>query len=325
MADSKPSYISFHITNRCDARCRHCRIWEQKEPSSPPADQFARVIDEIDQWVGPTEIIIAGGEPLLTERTFHVLERASARNMQTLMATNGFLIDEKVASKLAQAGLKIANISLDGFDHTHDKIRNRPGAYNLVMRAIESLYNAGIVVRICTVIMDDNLEQITGLVDFLAKDGRVSGIFFQAMAQPFGPAEIKKGWWLTNPNFPRNTDRVHDLLDELLAMKRGGYFILNEDCQFPAMKAYFANPERFSMAKCTVGDNGFSINAGGDVLLCSFMEPVGNIMDGRTIRQIFESEGAKKLRERMHRCDINCHLLINCSFDPSQLLTEGDK
>jgi hypothetical protein len=75
------------------------------------------------------------------------------------------------------------------------------------------------------------------------------------------------------------------------------------------------------MARCTVGDAGFTINAAGYVLLCTFMEPVGNIRDGRNIRQIFESEEAIALRSRMNGCDINCHLLINCSFDPSQLLS----
>jgi MoaA/NifB/PqqE/SkfB family radical SAM enzyme len=321
MEKAGPRYISFHITNRCDARCSHCDIWKQKSPESPDAEHFLRTIDDISNWAEKPEIIIAGGEPLLSPLSMMLIERATLRGMDTLLATNGFQVDAKKAKELAGAGLKIANISLDGFNHTHDRIRNCPGAFDRVMKAVGALHEHGIIVRICTVIMDDNLDQIPGFIDFLMKDGRIDGVFFQAMAQPFGHAQIKEGWWLTHPHFPRDTQRVNTLLDEVLAIKRGKGFILNEDCQFPAIKAYFANPKRFTQALCTVGDMGFTINAAGDVLLCSFMPPVGNIAENR-IREIFESEKAKDLRERMHDCDDNCHLLINCSFDPSQLLGE---
>jgi MoaA/NifB/PqqE/SkfB family radical SAM enzyme len=191
------------------------------------------------------------------------------------------------------------------------------------MRAVGLLHEQGITVRIASVIFDDNLDQIPGLIDFLTKDGRIDGIFFQAMAQPFGDPNLQNRWWLTHPLFPRDTQKVNRLLDRLLEMKRGGCFVLNEDNQFAAMKAYFANPERFTQAQCTVGDRGFSINAAGDVLLCSFFEPIGNITTGG-IREIFESEKARALRLKMHDCVDNCHLLINCSFDPAQLLVKEE-
>ena len=323
MQNDGPKYISFHITNRCDCQCSHCAIWQVKEPKAPLVKEFLRVVDDLAQWAGPAELIVAGGEPLLDKATIPIIERGSKNGMTTLLATNGFSIDDNKAKALADAGLSFANISLDGFDHTHDRIRKKPGAFGLVVKAIDALFKHGVPVRICTVILEDNLDQITGLIEFLENTKKVNGIFFQAMAQPFGNPDFKRDWWLNHPHFPMETKRVHSLLDELLAMKRGGHFILNEDSQFPAMKAYFANPEKFTQALCTVGDIGFSINAGGDVLLCSFMEPVGNIKQG-SIREIFESEKAKNQREMMHKCKDNCHLLINCSFDPAQLLTRDD-
>lgn len=321
MSKTGPSYISFHITNRCNCRCTHCDIWKQRDTESPSTEDFLRIVDEVANWTGQTEVIVAGGEPLLSSHTLPLIRRASSRGLTTLLATNGLAIDEPMADKLAKAGLSIANISLDGFDHTHDKVRNHPGAFEKVLRAVGLLHKRGITVRIATVIMEDNLDQITGLLDFLTKDGRVDGVFFQAMAQPFGSPDIRSNWWKSHPHFPKDTAMVQNLLDEILAMKRGGFFILNEDSQFPAMKAYFANPERFTQAMCTVGDLGFSINGAGDVLLCSFFGPIGNIKDGH-IQDIFESEKARALREKMHECKENCHLLINCSFDPTQLLIE---
>jgi len=264
---------------------------------------------------------VAGGEPLLHKATIPIIKRGADNGMTTLLATNGFSINRKTAAKLAHAGLSYANISLDGFDHTHDRIRRKPGAFEKVIKAIENLRKEGVPVRISTVIMEDNLDQIAGLLDFLRKTGKVEGVFFQAMAQPFGAVDIDKKWWLTHPHFPKDIKKVNALLDQLLAMKQGGFFILNEDSQFPAMKAYFSNPNRFTQALCTVGDIGFSIGPDGAVLLCSFFEPIGNITEAG-IREIFESEKARLLRDKMHGCADNCHLLINCSFDPSQLIVK---
>lgn len=320
MDNLRPKYISFHITNRCNTKCRICRIWSLEEPPHPDPQDFLRTVDQIADWVGESEIIVAGGEPLLEETTYAILERAHQRGMKTVLSTNGFLIDDTMARRLAQAGLTIANISLDGFENTHNRLRNRPGAYGLVTRAIDALQAVGVVVRINCVILNDNLDQIPELVDFLSHDGRVNGMFFQAMAKPFGVAGTDSEWWKTNVHFPQDIAAVHALLDWLLAKKQQIGFILNEDNQFPALKAYFANPDRFSLAKCTVGEMGFTINARGDILLCNMMDPIGSITEGRDIRQIYHSSVAQALRENMHACDINCHLLINCSFDPTQLV-----
>lgn len=319
MAKLTPGYISFHITNRCDCRCAHCEIWKTSQPEAPPSQDFARVVDELADWLGPVSVIVAGGEPMLAKPTFSILARCKARNMSSSISTNGFSIDAEKAHRLAEGGLHIANVSLDGFDHTHDRIRNRPGAFAKVIESITLLDQAGINVHISCVIMEDNLDQITGLIDFLTKQTPVSGIFFQAMAQPFGANEPLPGWWRRHPLFPKDTKRVPALLDELLAMKQGGFYILNEDVQLMTMKAYFANPERFTLTTCTVGENGLGINAAGDVLLCNFMGPVGNITQGH-IRDIYESAKAKAVRERMHQCKDNCHLLINCCFDLDQII-----
>lgn len=296
-------------------------MWQTVEPVAPPVADYCRAVDELADWLGPTEMVVAGGEPLLHPAALPVLERGARRGMKTALATNGFHLDAAMARRLADAGLGVANVSLDGFDHMHDRIRNRPGAFAQAMAAIGHLADAGVPTRAATVILADNLDQITGLLDFLRRDGRVAGVFFQAMAEPFGTPAPHPGWWKTHPHFPRDVRRVQALCDELLAMKRGGWFILNDDRQFPALKAYFANPDRFTLARCNVSRIGLTINAAGDVLLCNFLEPIGRIQHG-DVRGIYESAAADRLRAKMTACDVNCHLLLNCCFDPEQLITE---
>jgi MoaA/NifB/PqqE/SkfB family radical SAM enzyme len=312
-------FVNFHITNRCGNQCQHCRLWTVREPEHPTTAQYLAAVDELADWLGPVFMVLAGGEPLLHPSTLPVIERGVARGMQTAMVTNGFSIDADAARRLREIGVHSVNVSLDGFDHTHDRIRNRPGAFDQVMRAIGHLADAGVPVTVMTVLMADNLDQIAGLVDFLAKDGRVRGIFFQAMAQPFGEGRPRPGWWREHPLFPHDTARVQALCDELLAMKRGGFFVLNPDLQFQALKAYFANPDRFTLAQCTVTALGLTLNAAGDILLCNFMDPIGNIKRNG-LRAAYESAAANGLRADMAACRVNCHLAINCCFDAAQLL-----
>jgi MoaA/NifB/PqqE/SkfB family radical SAM enzyme len=320
VSELTPRFINFHITNRCGNRCRHCRLWETPEPPTPPPGEFCRALDEVADWLGPVQIVVSGGEPLMHPTTFPLLAQGQLRGMQTFLATNGFLIDEAMARRLAELGLHAANVSLDGFAATHDFIRNRPRASEQAMRAIGWLVEAGVRACVTTVILQDNLDEIPALVDFLAHDGRIGGVFFQAMVEPFGGAAATDHWWRENPHFPRDTARVHALCDRLLAMKRAGAPILNEDGQFAAMKAYFANPARFTMARCPVGAIGLTINAAGDALLCNFMPPVGNITKGN-VRDIYHSARAAQAREEMARCEVNCHLLLNCCFDEASLVT----
>ena len=320
MSDERPRYISIHITDRCNARCRHCHIWKIEPLPQLSLYDYFNLVDQLGEWLGKCDVIVAGGEPLLSDYTLPLIERCGQNRLFTVLATNGFLLDADMAAKLKSAHLGMANISLDGFDHTHDRIRRTPGGFSKVMSAIENLNQAGIPCSINCTIMEDNLDQITGLVDFLMRNHKIDGFFFQAIAKTLGERNLTESWYGDSPHFPKDPNKVAALLDELLAMKHSTFPFHNTDNQFAAMKAYFANPSRFSLATCTVGDRGFSISATGFIHFCADLPPVARITEGH-IRNLLASKNARDLRKRMHRCRDNCHMLINCSFDPDQLIS----
>ncbi|MCZ7585887.1 MAG: hypothetical protein M5R36_22595 [Deltaproteobacteria bacterium] len=87
------------------------------------------------------------------------------------------------------------------------------------------------------------------------------------MIEPFGRAPVPD-WWKDHPLWPDRAFMAEWVLSELLAMKMRGLRILNPDEQFAAMAAYFRHPQRFSLADCTVGERGMTINPDGNVRLC---------------------------------------------------------
>jgi len=251
---------------------------------------------------------------LISANLLPLVRCAAQADLTVTMTTNGFTLSPEAARHLAEAGLGYLALSLDGFDQVHNQIRQRSDAFSLALRAMTHATDNGLRVRINCVICELNLELLPGFITWVRDNPRLESIFFQALAQPFGEPS-RENWWQAEPLFPKNPARAGEVLRELLDMKRAGFPILNPDGQFAALSAYFENPEQFVLGQCRVGAMGLTIDAAGVVRLCSRYEPIGDLMQGHSLRAIFKSAKAEQVRAEMAACRRNCHLLINCCFE----------
>lgn len=316
MDDFRPAYVSIHLTNRCDARCLHCRIWRNPAENELDAETLCRAVRDLAAWLGPMELKIAGGEPLLSPNLKPLVRCALEAGLDPTINTNGFSLSGELAHELAMMGLDHIVLSLDGFDHVHNKLRCRPDAFPLAERAITHATDNGMKVFVNCVICRENIEILQGFVTWVHDNPRLSGIFFQALMQPFGE-EPRDNWWVDSPLFPDDSERVAHVLGELLDMKRAGFPILNEDAQFPVLIGYFRHPGTIAMGRCNVGNFGLTIEGTGVVKFCGRYEPIGNLFAGKGIVDIATGKQARRVRAEMANCRKNCHLLINCCFDES--------
>ena len=74
--------------------------------------------------------------------------------------TNGTLIDEKIAKKIASLCLSGIEISLYGTQRTHDLITNKPGSFKRVMETIKILKDNKIPITIKCPVMKPNFKDI---------------------------------------------------------------------------------------------------------------------------------------------------------------------
>ncbi|MCZ7585888.1 MAG: radical SAM protein [Deltaproteobacteria bacterium] len=175
----KPHYISFHTTDFCDARCGHCDIWKRPGVPSMPRRELAPILRSISRWLGPVEIQVAGGEPLLSKSTEVLLEECGRLHLPVTLTTNGWHLDEAWADKLSAWGIKHVNFSLDGFQEFHDRMRGVAGSFQRVFEAAKRLTGRGAVKpRVTCVLMRDNLEQMIEFTEFVCSD-LFDGIFFR--------------------------------------------------------------------------------------------------------------------------------------------------
>ena len=133
-----PVFVSWHVTGRCNLRCRQCFFFGRMRPLGPDLDteSCVRVVDQIAELQIPF-LYFGGGEPLLREDLCAIASRAKAKGLRTFLFTNGTLISAELARSVAQAFAAVY-VSLDGARTSHDSQRG-PGAFDRTMAGIANL------------------------------------------------------------------------------------------------------------------------------------------------------------------------------------------
>ena len=138
-APGRPSQVHLSVTDRCFLPCLHCDIWKNKTVDLPEAF-WADAIDRLGEWCAPAGMNFVGGEPLLRKDLERLMARAAHRGFEVSFNTNGWLLDADRACAIADAGVSIAYVSLDGMrEATVDHSRGRAGSWARAIQAIDHL------------------------------------------------------------------------------------------------------------------------------------------------------------------------------------------
>lgn len=130
--------VVWAVTRACNLRCVHC--YASAEPDALPneltAEEGMALLDDLRAFEVPA-VLFSGGEPLARPDTPKLIRYARAIGLSCTLSTNGLLIDEPMADRLAGIGLKYVGISIDGRPSRHDKLRGQRGAFEGSVAAID--------------------------------------------------------------------------------------------------------------------------------------------------------------------------------------------
>lgn len=162
--------IYIYLTDECNQRCPHCWINPVLEGRSklmrPSLDQYLQFIDAA-RPMGLNYLKVTGGEPLLREETFPILEHVSAAGISSTVETNAMLVGEREAEFFSSNNVHVG-ISLDAADsETHDRRRGLKGAFRRTMRAVEIMSAAGIDLTVTAAVSRSNLGEIERILELL--------------------------------------------------------------------------------------------------------------------------------------------------------------
>lgn len=163
---SAPRIISWNITLRCPLKCAHCYVDAgEKEADGVLSTQEAfSVIDQI-RATGRPVVVLSGGEPLLREDVYAIARYGTEQGLRMVMGTSGYLIDQKTAANLKEAGIRAVAISLDSKDPAiHDAFRGIDGVWERATKAIGHCHDAGIAVQINMSVMRSAISEVEDLI-----------------------------------------------------------------------------------------------------------------------------------------------------------------
>jgi radical SAM protein with 4Fe4S-binding SPASM domain len=160
-------FIRLHLTQRCNLACVHCYADSSPLVSSESEMSVERWLQIIDDFAdaGGERALFTGGEALVFRGCDQLLRRARERGLDVTLFSNGILIDRHI--DVIRECVDQVQISIDGPDpETNDPIRGT-GSFDRAKKAVDTLLNAGVRVRISMVVMEQNIESMrTGFVPF---------------------------------------------------------------------------------------------------------------------------------------------------------------
>jgi len=160
---SAPLDVCLAITGKCNLRCKHCcakETWGEKDLTT---EEMFDLIDQLGR-AKVFSIAIFGGEPLMREDLFILIERLRKYPIGLSMNTNGTLITKDIAKTLIKKyRIKGYVVSLDGTKEIHEKMRGR-GTFNPAVRGMENLIKEGGSVLLSTTVTKLNINNLEEIV-----------------------------------------------------------------------------------------------------------------------------------------------------------------
>jgi len=254
--------LFWECTLRCNLSCLHCGSDCKAAANVPdmPAKDFFKVIEEITPQVNPnrTMIIFSGGEALLRNDLEACGLALYRRGFPWGVVSNGMLLNRKRLDSLLAAGLHAVTISLDGFEESHNWLRQHPQSFAKALNAVQMLTKEKeIVWDVVTCVNQKNIEQLPEFKDFLigigVKNWRIFTIFPVGRAARFPELQL--------------SDAAFTLvLDFIRATRKENRINLSYGCE--GFLGSYEMEVRDHFYQCYAGINVASVLADGSISAC---------------------------------------------------------
>jgi radical SAM protein with 4Fe4S-binding SPASM domain len=305
-----PYDIAWAVTRQCNSKCIHCSINAQATPLSDElnTEEGLSLIDDVAK-LGPVKFVFTGGEALLRKDIFELIKRAASYGMEVEVATNGFIVDEKMAKHLKEIGVSEVAISVDGIGRVHDKIRGVKGAFKKAVRAIKACKRIGTKVHFHVTMSKINIGELPKIVD-LAEQLHVERMYIGVLVA------VGRGNQISDACL--SGEEMKKIFDFVVERQPQTPVWLRPVC--PLFWAYLEaeglcnSNAGYRFIGCTAGISSFHIRPNGDVTLCAELPlAVGNVRDKPFTAIIKEAEIFKRFRNReiTGKCS-NCKYLDIC-------------
>jgi radical SAM protein with 4Fe4S-binding SPASM domain len=166
--DRQPAHGAFELTSRCNLACRMCYVRHaagdmtqaaQELPASAWLDLARQAVDN-----GMVFLLLTGGEVFLRRDFFEIYEPLTRMGLVLALFTNGTLITNDIAARLAQAPPSRTEITLYGATaDTYEAVTGRPGSFAACCAGIEALVSHRVPLGLKTTITRQNVSELEAM------------------------------------------------------------------------------------------------------------------------------------------------------------------
>ncbi|MDD5712329.1 MAG: radical SAM protein [Smithellaceae bacterium] len=282
-------FIQWHLTERCNLRCRHC-YQQRRRPREMSVGDVKRAIDgatemfraweeEYDIALSPS-IHFTGGEPFLYRGMWDAVSYARAQGIGVAILTNGTLITAEDAARAAELRIMDIQVSLEGPPAVHDGIRGE-GSFAAAVLGARLLARAGNTVSANMTLSRLNI----GVIKETAAVARESGFSAMGLSRlvPCGTGEGLKNDMLAPEEIRSAFAMIPELSDASFEIASGD----------PLLRVLTGPPPkpdcRLALSGCSAGFSGITIISDGSVMPCRRMGiKIGNVLE-TPLREIWST------------------------------------
>ena len=281
-----PSTILISPTMKCNLRCLGCYAADYEKEGDLDFETVDRVINEAKE-LGTSFFTILGGEPFIWKDLFRMLEVHAGAYFQ--IYTNGSLIDKEKAGRLSELGNAAVHMSVEGFEEETDARRGK-GVYKKIMRAMDYLREAGVLMGFSVDVTRNNVDTVTSdeFIDLMVEKGAYIGWYFLSM--PVGKRP--------------STDFMPTPAQRDKLRRRRDYIRENK----PLFIIDFWNDAPY-VGGCIAARQYIHINSRGDVEPCIFAHFATHNIKKCSLREALKSPFFEAIRKRQ---PFNDNLFLPC-------------
>lgn len=291
---------SLILTYRCNSKCQMCYTWQypsKKEEEITPGD-----VEKLPDF---HFVNITGGEPFLREDFQEIMDVVKSKSRRVVISTNGMLTDRIVEFYKKQKNKEVGiRISLEGLPQTSEALRGIPGGFDKSLRTLLELNALRIKdLGIGITVSDENAKDLLPLFHLA-----------NAMDIEFAIAIVHNSYYFhTFDNEVADKGMVAREFRKLIRAYLDTWKIKNWFRAYMAtgiISRIYGKPR---LLPCTMGTDSFFLDPYGEIRPCNVMEETMGNIKKKSFEEIWNSEQAEKVRQKVANCKGNCWMIGSVS------------
>lgn len=170
-AQTRRPVVLWTMTRRCNLHCLHCTTDSENlcYPGELNRGEAVQMLDDLAAFKIPA-LLLSGGEPLMHPNFFELAQYAKMRDIRLTLSTNGTLITQDMAKRIAALGLTTVGISFDGLYGVNDRFRGMDRAFRKALGGLNRLKELGQRVGLRFTLTRRNIRSLPGIFEIVERE-----------------------------------------------------------------------------------------------------------------------------------------------------------